>query len=52
MKILDPGLVPDHSFPSGHMATSIVVYCALAIYLIRDRRRCGALGVARCSSPR
>ena len=26
MKILDPGLVPDHSFPSGHVATSIVVY--------------------------
>ena len=35
VKILDPGLVPDHSFPSGHMATSIVVYCALAIYLFR-----------------
>ena len=35
VKILDPGLVPDHSFPSGHMATSIVVYCALAVYLAR-----------------
>ena len=35
VKILDPGLVPDHSFPSGHVATSIVVYCALAIYLFR-----------------
>jgi membrane-associated phospholipid phosphatase len=35
VKILDPGLVPDHSFPSGHVATSIVVYCALAIYLAR-----------------
>ena len=35
VKILDPGLVPDHSFPSGHVATSIVVYCALAIYLMR-----------------
>lgn len=33
--ILDPGLVPDHSFPSGHVATSVVVYCALAIYLLR-----------------
>ena len=35
VKILDPGLVPEHSFPSGHVATSIVVYCALAIYLFR-----------------
>lgn len=35
VKILDPGLVPDHSYPSGHVATSIVVYCALAIYLFR-----------------
>ena len=35
VKILDPGLVPDHSFPSGHVATSIVVYCALAVYLLR-----------------
>jgi membrane-associated phospholipid phosphatase len=35
IKILDPGLVPEHSFPSGHVATSIVVYCALAIYLVR-----------------
>jgi undecaprenyl-diphosphatase len=38
VKILDPGLVPDHSFPSGHVATSIVVYCALAIYLARTVR--------------
>ena len=35
VEILDPGLVPDHSFPSGHVATSIVVYCALALYLAR-----------------
>jgi undecaprenyl-diphosphatase len=35
VKILDPGLVPDHSFPSGHVMTAIVVYCALAIYLFR-----------------
>ena len=35
VKVLDPGLVPDHSFPSGHVLTSIVVYCALAIYLFR-----------------
>ena len=35
VKILDPGLVPDHSYPSGHVMTAIVVYCALAIYLFR-----------------
>jgi undecaprenyl-diphosphatase len=35
VEILDPGLVPEHSFPSGHVATSIVVYCALAVYLAR-----------------
>ncbi len=33
VEILDPGLVPDHSFPSGHVATSIVVYAATALYL-------------------
>lgn len=33
VEILDPGLVPDHSFPSGHVATSIVVYAATAVYL-------------------
>ena len=33
VKILDPGLVPDHSFPSGHVATAFVVYVALAVYL-------------------
>jgi undecaprenyl-diphosphatase len=35
VKILDPGLVPDHSYPSGHVATSIVVYVATGIYLAR-----------------
>jgi undecaprenyl-diphosphatase len=25
VKVLDPGLVPDHSFPSGHVATSIAI---------------------------
>ena len=35
VKILDPGLVPDHSFPSGHVATAIVVYVATAVYLAR-----------------
>ena len=33
VKILDPGLVPDHSFPSGHVFTAIVVYCATALLL-------------------
>lgn len=27
--ILDPGLVPDHSFPSGHVATATGVYGAI-----------------------
>ena len=38
VEVLDPGLVPDHSFPSGHVATSIVVYWALALYLLRTVR--------------
>ena len=33
VEILDPGLVPDHSFPSGHVATSIVAYAATGVYL-------------------
>jgi len=32
--VLDPGLVPDHSFPSGHVATSIVVYAATGVFLM------------------
>lgn len=35
VEILDPGLVPDHSYPSGHVATSIVVYVATGVYLAR-----------------
>ncbi len=31
VEILDPGLVPDHSFPSGHVATAIIVYCGTAL---------------------
>jgi undecaprenyl-diphosphatase len=31
--ILDPGLIPDHSYPSGHVATSIVVYGGVALWL-------------------
>ena len=33
--ILDPGLVPDHSFPSGHVATAIVVYAGTAVLVSR-----------------
>ena len=33
VEILDPGLVPEHSYPSGHVATSIVVYAATGVYL-------------------
>lgn len=33
VEILDPGLVPDHSFPSGHVATSIVVYGGIVLWV-------------------
>lgn len=33
VEILDPGLVPDHSYPSGHVATSIVVYGGIALWV-------------------
>jgi undecaprenyl-diphosphatase len=31
VKILDPGLVPDHSFPSGHVGTATAVYGGIAV---------------------
>lgn len=31
VRILDPGLVPDHSFPSGHVATATAVYGGIAV---------------------
>lgn len=31
--ILDPGLVPDHSFPSGHVITAVVVYGGTAVLI-------------------
>ena len=31
VKILDPGLVPDHSFPSGHVATAVVAYAGIVV---------------------
>lgn len=33
VRILDAGLVPDHSFPSGHVATAVVAYGALFVLL-------------------
>ena len=31
VKILDPGLVSDHSFPSGHVATAVVAYAGIFV---------------------
>jgi membrane-associated phospholipid phosphatase len=31
VRILDPGLVPDHSFPSGHVGTATGVYGAIVV---------------------
>jgi membrane-associated phospholipid phosphatase len=31
VRILDPGLVPDHSFPSGHVATAMSTYAGIAV---------------------
>jgi membrane-associated phospholipid phosphatase len=41
--IMDSGLVPDHSFPSGHVGTAVAVYGGAALLLAlwlrsRDRR--------------
>lgn len=33
VRILDPGLVPDDSFPSGHLGTAVAVYCGIALLL-------------------
>jgi undecaprenyl-diphosphatase len=33
VKILDPGLVADHSFPSGHTATAVVAYAGVVLLL-------------------
>lgn len=37
--ILDPGLVPDHSFPSGHVITAVVVYGGTALLIARAAPR-------------
>ncbi len=53
VRILDPGLVPDHSFPSGHVATATaVVGCALVLtgWFARSARRwCCRCSPYRCS---
>ena len=40
--ILDAGLVPDHSFPSGHVGTAVAVYGGTAVVLALWLRRRGA----------
>ncbi len=47
VKIMDSGLVPDHSFPSGHMGTAVAVYGGAALLLalwLRSRGRTGPVG--------
>jgi len=47
VRILDPGLVPDHSFPSGHVGTAVAVYGSAAVLLalwLRSRGRMGGAG--------
>jgi membrane-associated phospholipid phosphatase len=47
VKILDAGLVPDHSFPSGHVGTAVAVYGGAALLLaiwLRTHRRAGPAG--------
>ena len=34
VRILDPGLAPDHSFPSGHVATALAICGCLVVLLI------------------
>jgi len=49
VKILDTGLVPDHSFPSGHVGTAVAVYGGAAVLLalwLRSRDRRSGLGRA------
>ena len=42
--IMDPGLVPDHSFPSGHVGTAVAVYGGAALLLALWLRRSGRSG--------
>jgi membrane-associated phospholipid phosphatase len=48
VKILDSGLVPDHSFPSGHVGTAVAVYGGAAVLLaVWLRSRDSRNGLAR-----
>jgi undecaprenyl-diphosphatase len=38
VRILDPGLDPHHSYPSGHVAASVALYGALAVLIWRTDR--------------
>jgi len=38
VRILDPGLDPTHSYPSGHVAASVALYGALAVLIWRTDR--------------
>ena len=44
--ILDAGLVPDHSFPSGHVGTAVAVYVGAAVLLALWLRARGVSGGA------
>jgi membrane-associated phospholipid phosphatase len=44
--LLDAGLVPDHSFPSGHVGTAVAVYGGAALLLTLWLRRRGHRGSA------
>jgi membrane-associated phospholipid phosphatase len=33
IKVLDPGLVPDHSYPSGHVATALVCWLGAVVLI-------------------
>jgi undecaprenyl-diphosphatase len=39
VRILDPGLDPSHSYPSGHVAASVALYGALAVLIWRTQRK-------------
>ena len=46
--LLDSGLVPDHSFPSGHVGTAVAVYGGAALLLaLWLRSRQGGAGAGR-----
>jgi undecaprenyl-diphosphatase len=47
VKILDSGLVPDHSFPSGHVGTAVAVYGGAAVLLALWLRTRGHSGPGR-----